>query len=211
MMSTCNRLDSETLGYRLVMPKNLPEHWWNLTLRLHITTFSFAYFPSTHPPIYIWVSIKISCKRLEVESHYTYALGHTSSMCGVRSTTWSCCANSDLSDQELQQHRKLRMSSSSCLMWVHTESQQVSPCNSRVLARLTTSFTNWDSHIHTGCIVCDRDSLVLAKSLTLMICLEQIYQTYMQNLPITLRLAEREHCRSFQSWCLGIIWIHVVG
>ena len=26
-MSTCNRLDSKTPGYRLVMPKNLPEHW----------------------------------------------------------------------------------------------------------------------------------------------------------------------------------------
>ena len=27
-MSTCNRLDLQTLGYRLVMPKNLPEHWY---------------------------------------------------------------------------------------------------------------------------------------------------------------------------------------
>ena len=26
-MSTCNRLNSKTLGYRLVMPKNIPEHW----------------------------------------------------------------------------------------------------------------------------------------------------------------------------------------
>ena len=26
-MSTCNRLDLQTLGYQLVMPKNLPDHW----------------------------------------------------------------------------------------------------------------------------------------------------------------------------------------
>ena len=27
MMSTCNRLDLQTLGCQLVMPKNLPNHW----------------------------------------------------------------------------------------------------------------------------------------------------------------------------------------
>ena len=26
-MSTCNRLDLETLGSQLVVPKNLPNHW----------------------------------------------------------------------------------------------------------------------------------------------------------------------------------------
>ena len=28
-MSTCNRLDLQTLGSQLVMPKNLPDHWGN--------------------------------------------------------------------------------------------------------------------------------------------------------------------------------------
>lgn len=33
-MSACNWLDFETLGYQLIMPKNLPQHgkWWTLTL-----------------------------------------------------------------------------------------------------------------------------------------------------------------------------------
>jgi hypothetical protein len=26
-MSTCNRLDLQTLGSQPIMPKNLPEHW----------------------------------------------------------------------------------------------------------------------------------------------------------------------------------------
>ena len=38
-ISTCNRLDLETLGYRLVMPKNLPERW----VRLYANTYLLIY------------------------------------------------------------------------------------------------------------------------------------------------------------------------
>ena len=31
-MSTCNRLDLQTLGSQLIMPKNLPDHCMGLTL-----------------------------------------------------------------------------------------------------------------------------------------------------------------------------------
>ena len=30
-MSTCNRLDLQTLGCQLIMPKNLPNHWFTRT------------------------------------------------------------------------------------------------------------------------------------------------------------------------------------
>ena len=33
-MSTCNRLDLQTLGSQPVMPKNLPDHWLELLLLL---------------------------------------------------------------------------------------------------------------------------------------------------------------------------------
>ena len=34
-MSTCNRLDLETLGSQPIMPINLPKHWYMATLMVY--------------------------------------------------------------------------------------------------------------------------------------------------------------------------------
>lgn len=149
---------------------------WKLTLRLHIITFSFAYFSGT----YLYLSFYINFMQ-KAWSRVTLYLCTGPYQFHVRSTTWSCCANSDgligNCSNTTGLHRKLVMSSSSCLMWVLTESQQVSLCNSRVLARLTTSSSYSDSYIPVALLL---DSLVLPKTPTLMVYLEQSYQIYIQ-------------------------------
>jgi hypothetical protein len=44
-MSTCNRLDFQTLGSQRIMPKNLPHHCSLLNINIYIYIY-----------IYIWVS-----------------------------------------------------------------------------------------------------------------------------------------------------------
>ena len=39
-MSTCNRLDLETLGSQPVMPKNLPDHWCPGLTLLKVSTYT---------------------------------------------------------------------------------------------------------------------------------------------------------------------------
>ena len=60
-MSTCNRLDFQTLGSQPVMPKNLPDQWLPEIWRTYLTTEGDpVQLPS--PPClqvlnYIWLSI----------------------------------------------------------------------------------------------------------------------------------------------------------